>query len=95
MDHPEVAFATPDTDVDRVIGSGADIAAWIRSTARRHGVTFTTGPADAFADAVSRLSDAGVLLDSVEQELLAVERAGIVTGRQGVLLHAAYLRQKR
>ena len=95
MDHPEVAFATPDTDVDRVIGSGANIAAWVRTTARHHSITFAPGPVDAFADAVSRLSDAGVLLDSVEQELLAIERAGIVTGRQGVLLHAAYLRQKR
>jgi hypothetical protein len=95
MDHPEITYATPDTDIDHVITSSADIAAWVRATARHHRIAFTAGPVDVFADAVSRLSDAGVLLDSVEQELLAIERAGIVTGRQGVLLHAAYLRQKR
>ena len=95
MDHPDVTLALPDSDVDHVIAQGADIAAWVRATARHHSITFKAGPVDAFADAVSRLSDAGVLLDFVEQELLAIERAGLVTGRQGVLLHAAYLRQKR
>jgi hypothetical protein len=34
-------------------------------------------------------------LDPIERLLLAIERAGIVDGRQGMLLHAAYLRQKR
>lgn len=95
MDRAEIAFPPPDTEADRVIAGGIDVAAWVRATARHHGITFNAGPVDAFANAVSRLSDSGVTLDRVEEELLAIERAGIVTGRQGVLLHAAYLRQKR
>jgi hypothetical protein len=50
---------------------------------------------DTFADAISCISDAEVDLDPIERLLLAIERAGIVDGRQGALPHAACLRQKR
>jgi hypothetical protein len=53
------------------------------ATAENHGLVAQTEPIDTFADAVSRLSDAEVDLDPIERLLLAIERAGIVDGRQG------------
>ena len=94
MRQSDPTFVTRDTHVDHVIRGDVDVAAWVRETAAHHGVVFAEAPVDVFANAVSRLSDAEVRLDPVEQLLLALERADIVTGRQGVLLHAAYLRQK-
>lgn len=70
-------------------------ACWIRDTAHRHGVSYTDSPLDCFAAAVSRLSDADVQLDQTEELLLALTRAGIVSGTQSFRLHAAYLRQRR
>lgn len=79
---------------DAIVGK-TTAATWIRDQARRHGVTFAETPVDTFAAGVSRLSDAGVQLDETEQLLLALERAGIVSGTQSFALHAAYLRQSR
>lgn len=80
---------------DAIAGRTTTAATWIRDQARRHGVTFAETPVDTFAAGVSRLSDAGVQLDETEQLLLALERAGIVSGTQSFALHAAYLRQSR
>lgn len=98
---PEITMPdTLTTDLDLTGLNGAiagktKAATWVRDTARRHGVTFAETPVDAFAAAVSRLSDAGVQLDQTEQLLLALARAGIVTDAQRFALHAAYLRQSR
>lgn len=70
-------------------------ASWIRDMARHHGVTFAQAPVDTFATAVSCLSDAGVQLDEIEQLLLALTRAGVVSDAQRFALHATYLRQSR
>ena len=98
MSQTAATSTTSDTDIERAIngapGNAGGVAAWVRATAHHHDIDFSPGPIDVFADAISRLSDAEVRLDTIEQLLLALERAGIVTGRQGVLLHAAYLRQK-
>ena len=75
------------------IAGRTNVAAWIQATAQQAGVSAEPQPVDVFADAVSRLSDAAVRLDPVEQLLLALDRAGIVTGPSAVRLHAAYLRQ--
>ncbi len=94
MRQSDAAFVTRDTDINHVIRGDVDVAAWVRETAAHHGVVLAEASVDVFANAVSRLSDAEVRLDPIEQLLLALERAEIVVGRQGVLLHAAYLRQK-
>lgn len=89
---------TTDTDLaglDEAMAGTTKASSWIRDTARRHGVTFTQAPVDTFATAVSRLSDAGVQLDEIEQLLLALARAGVVNDTQRFALHAAYLRQSR
>jgi hypothetical protein len=94
MSQLAVALATLDTEIEGAISGKMGVAEWVRATARDRGIRFASHPVDVFADAVSRLSDADVRLDPIEQLLLALERAGVVGGRQGVLLHAAYLRQR-
>jgi hypothetical protein len=95
MDQAAATYATQPIDLEHAIHGAGGIAVWTRATAEHPGLVAQTEAVDTFADAVSRLSDAEVDLDPIERLLLAIERAGIVDGRQGVLLHAAYLRQKR
>ena len=94
MDQPAMDNATQTIDLEHAIHGTGGVAAWTRATAERHGISPRREPVDTFADAVSRLSDAEVELDPIEHLLLALERAGVVDGRQGVLLHAADLRQR-
>lgn len=63
----------------------------IHALARRHGVAYESMPLDAFAADVSRLSDAEVVPDTVEDLLQALTRAGVITHGQRFALHAAYL----
>jgi hypothetical protein len=95
MDQPTVSDDTQTINLEHAIQGAGGVAAWTLATAKYHGIVEQAEPIDAFADAVSRLSDAEVDLDLIERLLLAIERAGVIDGRQGVLLHAAYLRQKR
>jgi hypothetical protein len=94
MDQPAATYAIQSLDLEHAIHGAGGVAAWARATAERYSIRAQTEPVDTFADAISRLSDAEVDLDPTERLLLAIERAGIVDGRQGVLLHIAYLRQK-
>ena len=94
MDHPAAIYPTQPIGLEHAIHGAGGVAAWARATAEHHGLVAQTEPVDTFADAISRLSDAEVDLDPNERLLLAIERAGIVDGRQGVLLHAAYPRRK-
>ena len=95
MDEPAAACAAQQVELDRATVEAGKIAAWTCATARRHGIVALSEPIDLFAEAVSRPSDAEVELDPIERLLLAIERAGIIDGHRGVLLHAAYLRQRR
>lgn len=67
----------------------------ICALARRHGVAYEPTPLDAFAADVSRLSDAEVVPDVVEDLLQALTRAGVITHGQRFALHAAYLREQQ
>ena len=66
----------------------------IRELARRHGVAYERTALDDYADDVARLSDSEVELDEVGQLIVALGRAGVVSGPEGVALHAAYLRER-
>lgn len=68
-------------------------AAVIQALARRHGVVYAAMPHDVFAFDVSRLSDAGVTPDEIENLLQALTQAGAITHRERFALHAAYLRE--
>ncbi|MCL2714855.1 MAG: hypothetical protein FWD68_09810 [Alphaproteobacteria bacterium] len=65
----------------------------IRELARTHGVTAERLPIDDWADDISRLSDAEVESDEVEDLLVNLERAGVIDGATGLDLYAEYLRQ--
>ncbi len=68
-----------------------EIAAWAISTAREMGIAETQRPNREFVRAVSRLSDGVVDLDSVEELLIALCRAGVLTQLQQSVLQFHYL----
>jgi hypothetical protein len=73
-------------------GPSVCIAKWVRSTAGERGISFRRMPADRFARAASRLSDAETDLDQVEELLVALRRAGVISTFQRGLLQVHYLR---
>jgi len=80
--------------VASAINDGTNIAGFARDLAARHGVAFADSALDRFAAAASRLSDAEVQPDATEDLLVALARAGVISTREGLVLHDAYLRQK-
>jgi hypothetical protein len=73
-------------------GSSQAIALWAESTAQQRGISVRRMPNDKFVKAVSRLSDGVVDLDPVEELLVALGRAGVITSFQRGLLQVHYLR---
>jgi len=73
---------------------GIAVAAFVRNLARTHGVTYQATALDTLAAAISRLANAEVHPDEIEDLLIALSRAAIITEQQRFDLHAAYLRQK-
>lgn len=74
------------------VRSRRDIAEWAHSTAQERGVSVRRLPNDKFVKAVSRLSDGVVDLDPVEELLIALGRAGVISSFQRGLLQIHYLR---
>jgi hypothetical protein len=70
-------------------------AAAVRALAEQHGVVYTKTPLDVWAHHVTRLCDDEVTLDEVELLLVALERAGHITGPEAARLHASYLRETK
>ena len=68
------------------------IAEWTRSIAQQRGISVRRLPNDKFVRAVSRLSDGVVDLDPVEELLVALGRAGVISSYQRGLLQVHYLR---
>jgi hypothetical protein len=68
------------------------IARWTHSTARDRGIRVRRRPNEKFVKAVSRLSDGVVDLDQVEELLIALVRAGVISSFQRGLLQVHYLR---
>ena len=84
--------AYSDQQIEEVAQSDpAGIAAWARSVAEERGVSVRRLPNDAFVRAVSRLSDGVVDLDPVEELLVALGRAGVISSHQRGLLQVHYL----
>jgi hypothetical protein len=82
-----------DQQIRQVVGrSSNDIANWVKTTARERGVSVRSLPNQKFFKAVSRLSDGVVDLDPVEELLVALGRAGVITSFQRGLLQVHYLR---
>jgi hypothetical protein len=70
----------------------ASIARWTQRVAQERGIRVRPRPNDKFVKAVSRLSDGVVDLDPVEQLLVALGRAGVISSFQRGLLQVHYLR---
>jgi hypothetical protein len=70
----------------------ASIAQWTFALAKERGISFRPRPNEQFIKAVSRLSDGVVDLDPVEELLVALGRAGVITAFQRGLLQVQYLR---
>ncbi len=68
------------------------IAEWAQSTANVRGISSHRRPNYEFVKAVSRLSDGVVDLDPVEDLLVALGKAGVITSFQRGLLQLHYLR---
>jgi hypothetical protein len=68
-------------------------ASVIRRMAARNNVTASVSENDLFAHHVTRLSGDDVLLDDVEQMVIALQRAGVLSRVQAVRLQARYLRE--
>jgi hypothetical protein len=78
--------------LDVANGDPETIARWTRLTAEKRGVCVRSKPSDKFVKAVSRLSDGVVDLDPIEQLLVALGRAGVISSFQRGLLQVRYLR---
>jgi hypothetical protein len=67
----------------------------IRRMAARNNVTASVSENDLFAHHVTRLSGDDVVLDDVEQMVIALQRAGVLNRVQAVRLQARYLRENK
>ncbi len=67
----------------------------IRELAEKHKVAYQEAATDVLGHHITRLSGDDVKLDATELLLLALERAGHVSGREAVRLHANYLREAK
>lgn len=66
----------------------------ILALAMQSGVRYQRTSADVLADAATRLSGDDVMPDVVEDLVVALKRAGIITGQEMVDLLGAYLNDK-
>ena len=71
----------------------SNIAADIRALAEQHKVVYRQTRLDVLGHHITRLAGDDVTLDETELLLLALERAGHVSGIEAVRLHAGYLRK--
>lgn len=69
----------------------ASIARWTQTVAKERGIRVRPRPSDGFVKAVSRLSDGVVDLDRVEELLVELGRAGVISSYQRGLLQVHYL----
>jgi hypothetical protein len=70
-------------------------ASVIRRMVARNNVTASVSENDLFAHHVTRLSGDDVMLDDVEQMVIALRRAGLLSRVQAVHLQARYLRETK
>ncbi len=71
----------------------SETAVVIREMARQHHVHYVGTSSDVLAHHITRLAGDTVILDNVEQTLLALQRAGHLSRRDVVRLQASYLRE--
>ena len=67
----------------------------IRALAERHKIAYVETATDVLCHHITRLAGDDVELDETQRLLIALERAGAISGRDAVRLHAAYLNEAR
>jgi hypothetical protein len=72
-----------------------DVKQQIRDLAKKHRVSYEGGPRDELAQAITALAGDDVQLDETELLLVALQRAGVISGREATLMQADYLRSLR
>lgn len=92
-----ISHMTPtysDSEIKQIAnGTSLGIAKWVRATAKARNISVRRQRlSDKFARSVSRLSDAEVDLDQVEELLVALRRYQVITPFQRGLLQVHYLR---
>ncbi len=70
-------------------------ASVIRRLAERNNVAVSVSENDLVAHHITRLSGDDVMFDDVEQMVIALQRAGLLSRVQAVRLQARYLRETR
>ena len=92
----KTSFADPvfsDYEIRQVANKDAEsIARWASAVAKERDIRVRPRPNEQFIKAVSRLSDGVVDLDPVEELLVALGRAGVISAFQRGLLQIHYLR---
>jgi hypothetical protein len=82
-----------DQDIRQIANrESASIARWTHTVAKERGIRVRPKPNDKFVKAVSRLSDGVTDLDHVEELLVELGRAGVISSYQRGLLQIHYLR---
>ena len=72
-----------------------NVEAFILELAATHGVRYVRGPYDDLAIAlITRLDDVEAVMDDIENLLLALARAKVISTREMISLHFAYFREK-
>ena len=71
----------------------SDTAAAIRALAERHKIAYVETATDILGHHITRLAGDDVELDETQELLIALERAGSISGRDAVRLHVAYLNE--
>lgn len=74
---------------------GESVEKYVRNLAAEHCVTDEQDVYDGMATVLTELSGDDVVLDRVERLLVALKKAGVLEGREMLLLHAEYLAAKR
>jgi len=67
----------------------------IRKLAHSHNITAQRTLIDDFADDINRLSDAEVMLDEVEQLIINLARAEVITSKQMIEFQTQYIIESR
>ena len=71
-----------------------NVAEYIAEIAKENGVKYVRGPLDDLADVITYLSDDDVTVDDTADLVVALKRAGIISGRSVTDLLGAYLDEK-
>lgn len=82
------------TDMSNRVIPTTNLRAYITELARQHNVRYALTSDDAMANVITHLADDDVVMDDVEELILALERAGVIEKDDVVPMHVNYLREK-